>query len=114
MESRGARFFDEDVIKLDRWSDDLEQGLEREIKDLDKGIRDVRKVPAPPASLNNTLEAQKEMKALQPTCDKKRRELFDAQGSIDEQRDGLIGKIEEQLKQRQTQQSIFFVKWTIR
>ncbi len=87
-------------------------GSECDIKDLDKEIREARKVPAPPASLNKTLEAQKEMKALQPTCNKKRRELFDAQGSIDEQRDGLIGKIEKQLKQRHSVQPLFRFRWS--
>lgn len=34
VQSRNARSFDEAVTKLDPWSDDLEQGLQREIKDL--------------------------------------------------------------------------------
>ena len=48
------------------------------------------------------LEAQKKRTALKATRNKKRRELFDAQDRIDKQRDVLIGKIEQQLKQRQS------------
>ncbi len=111
--SRNARFFDEEVVKLDRWSDDLKQGLEREIKDFDKEIREARKVAALAASLKDKLEAQKKMKALEATRNKKRRELFDAQDRIDEQRDGLIGKIEQQLKQRQSVEQLFIVRWSL-
>ncbi len=32
--------------KLDRWSEDLKQGLEREIKEIDKQIREARKTAA--------------------------------------------------------------------
>ncbi len=113
VESRNARFLDEEVIKLDRWSDDLKQGLGREIKDLDKEIRDARKVAAPAASLKEKLEAQKEMKALEATHNKKRRELFDGQDRIDEQRDGLSGKIEKQLKQRQSGETLLVVRWIL-
>ena len=113
VERRNAQFFDEEVIKLDRWSDDLKQGLEREIKDFDKEIREARKVAALAGSLKDKLEAQKKMKTLEATRNKKRRELFDAQDRIDEQRDGLIGKIEQQLKQRQSVQPLFVVRWRL-
>ena len=43
--------FDEEVLKLDHWSDDLKQGLEREIRDLDKEIREARKVASFASSL---------------------------------------------------------------
>ena len=100
VESRKARFLDEEGITLDIWLDDLTQGLEREIKDLDIEIREARKVVASAESLKDNLEAQREMKALEATRNKKWRWLFDAQDRIDEQRDGLIGKIEKQSKQR--------------
>jgi len=59
VEGRNARFFDEEVIKRDRWSDDLKQGLEREIKDLDKEIREARKVAALDASLKDNWGAER-------------------------------------------------------
>ena len=42
IDKRNGEFFDEEVLKLDRWSEDLKQGLEREIKDIDKQIREDR------------------------------------------------------------------------
>lgn len=113
IEKRNGEFFDEEVLKLDRWSDDLKEGLEREIKELDKEIRETRKRSALAASLRDKLEAQKLMKTLESTRKTKRQELFVAQDAIDAKRDGLIGDIEKQLKQRQAVEPIYQVSWTI-
>jgi hypothetical protein len=56
VESRNAQFPDEDVIKLDRQSDDRKRGLEREIEALDKETRESRNVTALAASLKTKLE----------------------------------------------------------
>ena len=113
VEERNARLFDEEVVKLDRWSDDLKQGMEREIKELDKAIREARRAAALAAALADKLEAQKRIKALEAERGRMRRELFDAQDRIDEQRDGLIERIERQMKQRQTCQPVFTLRWRL-
>ena len=114
VEQRNVRFFDEEVIKLDRWSDDLKRGLEREIKEIDKDIREARKAAALAQSLRAKLECQKQIKALEANRNRKRRELFDAQDAIDVQRDELIDKIEKQMQQRTSVLPIFVLRWGIR
>ena len=59
VEERNGKIFDEEVVKLDRWSDDLKQGLEREIKELDRQIREARRTSALAALLKDELEARK-------------------------------------------------------
>jgi adenine-specific DNA-methyltransferase len=113
VEERNGRFFDEEVLKLDRWSDDLKQGLEREIKDLDRQIRECRKTSALAAVLKDKLEAQKALKSLETTRNRKRRDLFDAQDAIDVQRDELIGRIEKQLRQHHTLKPVFTFRWRL-
>lgn len=113
IDRRNGEFFDEEVLKLDRWSEDLKQGLEREIKEIDKQIRESRKTAALAQSLQDKLVAQKEIKALEKTRSAKRRELFDAQDAIDAQREDLIENIEKQLKQRHSVQTLFCVRWRV-
>jgi adenine-specific DNA-methyltransferase len=113
VEGRNGQFFDEEVVKLDRWSDDLKQGLEREIKELDKQIREARRFAALAATLREKLEAQKSIKALEADRSRRRRELFEAQDTIDQQRDELIGKIERQMRQKHSTALLFSVRWTI-
>ena len=113
VEERNGRFLDEEVLKLDRWSDDLKQGLERDIKELDRQIRECRKTSAMAAALKDKLEAQKALKSLEADRNRKRRELFDAQDAIDAQRDELIGGIEGQLRQKHTVQIVFRFCWRL-
>jgi SNF2 family DNA or RNA helicase len=113
IDHRNGEFFDEEVLKLDRWSEDLKQGLEREIKELDKQIREARRTATLVQSLQDKLEAQKLIKSLEKTRNSRRRELFDAQDAIDEQRDELIKNIEKQLKQTRSSQILYKIKWSI-
>ena len=113
VEERNGRFFDEEVLKLDRWSDDLKTGLEREIKELDRQIREARKMSALTALLKDKLEAQKTLKSLEGERSRKRRELFDAQDAIDGQRDELIKRIEGQLHQTHAVKTIFLFRWRL-
>ena len=113
IDKRNGEFFDEEVLKLDHWSEDLKQGLEREIKEIDKQLRETRKTSALAQSLQDKLEAQKIIKALEKTRNTKRRELFVAQDAIDAQREELIENIEKQLKQRRSVKVLFTIRWTI-
>ena len=113
IEQRNGDFFDEEVLKLDRWSEDLKQGLEQEIKDLDKQIREARKMSALTQALQDKLTAQKEIKALERTRNNRRRELFDAQDTIDEQREELIRNIEKQLKEKWSVKTLFCIRWMV-
>ena len=113
VERRNGTHFDEEVIKLDRWADDLKLGLEREIKEIDQQIRDTRRMASAAAGLSEKLAHQKEVKALEVRRNSKRRELFEAQDDIDKRRDGLIGEIESQLKQTTELKPLFTIRWSV-
>jgi adenine-specific DNA-methyltransferase len=87
--------------------------LGREIKEIDKQIREARKMAALAQSLQDKLAEQKVIKTLEKTRNTKRRELFDAQDAIDAQREKLIDNIEKQLKQRRSVQTLFTVRWIL-
>ena len=65
-------------------------------------------------SLQDKLEAQKAIKALEKIRNTKRRELFKAQDAIDVQREALIEGIEKQLRQRRGVERVFVVRWAVR
>ncbi len=110
---RNMKHFDEEVLKLDHWSDDLKQGLEREIKELDKEIREARKVAALAASLAEKLEAQKQIKSLESNRKEKRKRLYEAQDDFDSRRDELIGQIEVQLGQQKSVSNLSTIRWAL-
>lgn len=114
VEVRNGRYFDAEVAKLDSWSDDLKFGLERELKDLDLEIRDLRRQSVVAVTLADKLSAQREIKALEQRRNRKRRDLYEEQDRIDVQRSDLISDIERQLATTHEVQRLFNVRWTIR
>lgn len=89
MAERNARFFEDEADKLDGWADDLKLGLEREIKELDRQIREARRAATTALTLEEKLTGQRQIKALEAQRNQKRRTLFDAQDEVDKQRDEL-------------------------
>lgn len=113
VDASNARFFEDEVQKLDRWSDDLKQGLEREIQDIDRQIRETKKLAALTGTLAEKLEHQRAVKTLESARSQKRRHLFESQDDIERQRDGLIEQTERQLQQKRSFTPIYTVRWEL-
>lgn len=110
---RNARFFEAEAEKLDGWADDLKVGLEREIKELDRQIKETRRAATLALTLEDKLAGQKQMKALEALRNQKRRSLFDAQDQVDKQREELISTIEGKLVQRESTVCLFRIYWAL-
>ncbi|WP_373928938.1 SNF2-related protein [Sphingomonas aerolata] len=113
ISERNARFFEAEADKLDGWADDLKVGLERELKELDRQIKEARRAATVALTLEEKLAGQKAVKALEAERSAKRRSLFDAQDKIDEQRTELITQIEGKLEQKTDVQSLFTIRWRV-
>jgi adenine-specific DNA-methyltransferase len=87
-------------LRLERWADDLKNGLEREIRDLDIDIRSARRDARVEASLEATVAAQRRIGDLEADRNRKRRALFEAQDNIDHRKGQLITQVEARLRQR--------------
>jgi adenine-specific DNA-methyltransferase len=114
VSERNARFFEMEATKLDGWADDLKVGLEREIKELDRQIKEARKAATVALTLEEKLAGQKAVKALEAQRSAKRRSLFDAQDKIDAQRAELIAQIEAKLVQQIDTRELFTIRWSLR
>lgn len=110
---RNARHFEAEAEKLDGWADDLKVGLERELKEIDRSIREARRAATAADTLEAKLDGQKAIRALEAARAQKRRALFDAQDDIDARRSELIAEIEGRLKQEVTSESVFVVRWRV-
>lgn len=110
---RNARFFEIEADKLDGWADDLKVGLEREIKELDRQIKEARRAATTALTLEEKLAGQKQIKALEAQRNQKRRTLFDAQDEVDRQREALITQIEGKLQQQTQVVQLFAIRWSV-
>lgn len=113
ISERNAQFFEAEAAKLDNWADDLKVGLEREIKEIDRQIKEARRAASAALSLEEKLAGQKQIKALESHRKERRRNLFDAQDEIDENRERLIGKIEGKLKSESSEEELFTIRWNL-
>lgn len=110
---RNLGFFDQEIIKLDGWADDLKNGLEVEIKEVDKAIKEARKSATISTSLQDKLNWQKTQRGLEMKRTKLHRELFDHQDDVDMQCNELIVQLEGQLEQQIQVKRLFEIEWGI-
>jgi hypothetical protein len=87
--------------------------LEREIKDMDRQIKEAKRGATLALNLEEKLAGQKQIKALEFLRNGKRRALFDAQDEIDRRREQLIADIEGKLVQKVTSESLFMIQWEL-
>jgi len=113
ISERNARFFEAEADKLDGWADDLKVGLEREIKELDRQIKEARRAATTALTLEEKLAGQKLIKSLEVQRNQKRRSLFDAQDQVDKQREELIAAIEGKMSQNTRSENLFFLRWRL-
>ncbi|MFN4806856.1 MAG: hypothetical protein ACK56K_04980 [Akkermansiaceae bacterium] len=113
VSERNAIFYEAEATKLDGWADDLKVGLEREIKEFDRQIKETRRASVTALTLEEKLESQKQIKAIESQRNDKRRSLFEAQDAIDQQREMLIEKIEGKLRQHNSDTVLFHLIWKL-
>lgn len=113
ISERNAKFFEEESTKLDGWADDLKLALERELKELDKKIKEVRRSASGALTLEDRLAVQKEVRALESQRNEKRKRLFDAQDDVDRRRGELIEQIEVKLRQQTAFEELFTIRWSL-
>ena len=113
INQRNMGYFEQEVAKLDAWADDLKLGLEQEIKAIDGEIKELRRIAATAATLEEKLGYQKLQRELEGKRSKLRRELFVRQDEIEEERNALIDQLEAQLKQHVVEQTLFTVEWEL-
>jgi adenine-specific DNA-methyltransferase len=113
VSERNARFFEAEAEKLDGWSDDLKLGLEREIKEMDRLIKEARRETSSALTLEEKLAGQKQIKTLESRRNEKRHSLFEAQDRVDHQREELIANIEGKLTQRSDLTELFTLRWSL-
>ena len=112
-DDRNRKYFEEEVAKLDRWSDDLKNGLQVEIKELDSAIKVAKREAVLAQGLEAKIEGVRKQKELESLRGKKRRELYEAEDAVEAQRDDLIEIVAARLKQQVETEPVLTLRWTV-
>ena len=113
ISERNGRLFEEEAGKLDGWAEDLKVGLEREIKDLDRQLKEARRAASASLTLEDKLAGQKQVKKLEAERTDRRRKLFAAQDEIEQRRDKLIESVQAKLEQKVALVRVLSVRWRL-
>lgn len=113
VNQRNLGYFEAEVQKLDAWADDLKGGLENEVKEMDREIKDVRRTASVAATLEEKLHWQKRQRDLEDRRNQLRRRIFDRQDEIDAQRSQLIDELDGRLSRRTTLSDVFVIQWEL-
>lgn len=113
ISERNGRLFEEEASKLDGWAEDLKVGLERELKDLDRQLKETRRAATAALTLEEKLAGQKQVKNLEAIRNAKRKSLFSAQDEIEDRRSRLIEAVEAKLKQNVQLRTILKIRWRV-
>jgi hypothetical protein len=111
---RNLGYFEQEAQKLDAWADDLKLGLEREIKEIDREIKEVRRTATISPTLEEKLSWQKRQRELEGTRSRLRRQLFERQDEVEAQRNDLISQLEVQLQQQVEEHTLFTIEWELK
>ncbi len=110
---RNSEFFDDEVDKLDNWSDDVKKGLELDLRKLDIDIKTAKTNAKKIVNLEEKLKAQREIKDSEKKRNEMRRKLYEAQDEVEIKKEKLLEGIEAQLKQKSQIETLFTISWKI-
>jgi len=110
---RNSTFFDDEVDKLDKWSDDMKIALELDLKKLDIDIKTEKTNAKKILDLKQKVEMQRGIKEMEKKRNDMRQKLYQAQDEIDTKKEQLLGRIESQLQQSSTITPLFSARFRV-
>ncbi|GAD15039.1 helicase domain protein [Geobacillus kaustophilus GBlys] len=110
---RASAYLDSELEKLEKWSQDLKNKLEKDIDEMTVEIEHLKREAKLTRNLAEKLEKNKQIKELEKKRNEMRRNLYDQQDEIDEQKDRLFEEVEKKLEQRTATEHLFTIKWRI-
>lgn len=110
---RNNNFFEEEMEKLDNWSEDVKAGLEKELRDLDAEIKLRKSESKKTSRLDEKVRLQRLIKDLEKRRSEKRLNLYQAQDDVDSKKEELLSKAEAMLAQKIEQTKLVTFHWKI-
>lgn len=110
---RNSEFFDEEVDKLDKWSDDVKKSLEIDLKRMDIDIKAMKTMAKKVLNLEEKIRLQREIKDKEKKRNELRQTLYHAQDDVDVKKENLLDRVEAQLKQKTSLTPLFTIQFKI-
>ena len=115
VEEASKRYYLDECDKLDAYSEDLKEGLQRELKELKKIITEKKKLfrASTALPLSEILEKKEEINKLELKRKKMQRELYDREDEIDAEKERLQEEIRRKLDGHCTTKNIMVIEFEV-
>lgn len=110
---RNGKFFDEEMDKLDRWASDKRTSQKEKLREYDDEIASMKKESRTARNLQEKIEIRKMVKKLEAKREGAWKEYDKASKEIENQKDGLIDKVESRLEQGAKETKLFKIRWSL-
>lgn len=114
MAARQAKWFDDEIDKLDNWAEDKRAGLKADLKDIDEEIKALKKEVRQTGNLPDKLALQRKTRLLEAKRDEAWRAYDAAAKDIEVQKDGLLDQVEERLGQAVSDEELFAIRFEVK
>jgi adenine-specific DNA-methyltransferase len=104
---RNARYFEDELKKLDAWADDQIASSEKALKHIKKRIRDLRNEASKAADVTQRMNLQDDISEAERRQRKMRQEIFEVEDRINAQRDTLVSAVRGKLQQAVETEALF-------
>jgi len=110
---RNRKWFEAEIDKIENWAADCERGFEAELKQLDYDMRVLRRQARLIDDLDAKVQMRKRILEIEKERARKRRTFFEAQDSIENEKEQLISNVERRLDHRAAVIPLFTIRWVI-
>ena len=114
IEERNKALLDEEIQHIEKWAEDQQLTLEKELNDIKTKIKEKKRLLNRSENAEQTMALEKELNALTRQQKRKRAEIFDLEDEIEAKRDGMIDKVKAFIAQHITEQPLFRVHWQLK
>nr|WP_321306911.1 SNF2-related protein [uncultured Sphaerochaeta sp.] len=98
---------------LDKWADDMEIAVQKELDDTKRQIRDLQRKCRQAPTLEEQRSLQEDIRKLERKKRLLRENIFDVEDEIARKRDLLVESLEQRMKQKTTIIPLFTIKWRV-
>lgn len=112
-ESRNMIFYDEEIAKIDKYTEDKLYRVEKDLKDVKDRIKTLMREERQAPTIAAKAAIQEEIAELERKKRRLRQNIFDAEDEIESERKNLIAKLKNGMKSTITVKELFTFKWNL-
>jgi ERCC4-related helicase len=111
---KNARFFEQELDKLDKWGEDKRNSLKITLKEYDDKIAELKKASRLAPNMPEKLIFERERRQFEAKRDEAWKDYDLAAKEITKQKDELLDNIQERLAQTMSEEELFTIHWEIK